>query len=110
MKVERSSLPMSQMYVIHVMRWGTMEKTMARVCGWVAEATRGCARSRGGGCCGVHRHGCPAITAEPVTLYMLPSGSSAHDVMIAAVEARSVEHVAVIVPEVESHMTKSCFC
>ena len=26
---ERSSLPMSQMYVIHVMRWGTMEKTIS---------------------------------------------------------------------------------
>ena len=78
------------------------------VCGWVAgwphEADG--AEERGG--CGVHRHGCPAITAEPVTLYTLSSGSSAHVLMIAAVEARSVEHVAVIVPEVESHMTKSC--
>ena len=58
----------------------------------------------------MHRHGCPTITAEPVTLYTLPSGSSAHDVVIAAVEARSVEHVAAIVSEIESHMTKSCFC
>ena len=75
----------------------------------MAEATRGCARSRGRGCCGAHRHGCPAITAEPVTMYTFPRPPS-HKAFVCRCRSEVGRHVPVIVYEVVSHMAKSSLC
>ena len=60
-------------------------------------ATRGWVGSRRErGHCGVHRHGCPAMAAEPVTLRTLPSSSSVHDLLIVAAGEGSMERVAAL--------------
>ena len=44
----------------------------------------------------MHRHGCPAMAAEPVTLQTLPSSSSVHDLLIVAAGEGSMERVAAL--------------
>ena len=75
-------------HVVHVMQYGTMEKAITwgvRLGGRSHTIVR-----EAEGICHVHRHGCPTITAEPVTLYTFLSGLFAHPVDVVAVVTMTV--------------------
>ena len=75
-------------HVVHVMQYGTMEKAIAW--GVLLGGRSHTIVREAEGICHVHRHGCPTITAEPVTLYTFLSGLFAHPVDVVAVVTMTV--------------------